>query len=270
MAPTGRALIAVVVMGMGAGCAPRVDVEQVPIGTKVEVTREDGGVVRGTLTARDDQNLRVAVGPAARSISRDDITSVQIADGATPPVLPAAARFREFTLPEGTNLAARLDSSLGSDTSRVEEAVEATLTKAVVVDGVELLPVGSRLSGVVTEANPSGKVRGLANLAVRFRSVAVALADRGQTYGLSAHLRRTAAATTRDDAKKIGIPAAGGAVVGAIVGGKKGAAIGTAIGGGAGTAVVLATAGDEVRLPRGTVVSLALDQAMDVRVPITR
>jgi hypothetical protein len=266
MAPTRHALLAAALLGVGAGCAPRTDVEQVPIGTKVEVTREDGGVVRGTLTGRDEQNLRVAVGPAGRSIARDDITSLQVVEGATAPVLPAAARFREFTLPEGTVLSVRLDSSLGSDTSHVEDAVEATLAKAVVVDGVELLPVGSHIAGLVTEANPAGKVRGVASLAVRFRSVA----DAGRTYSLSAGVRRTASSTRGDDAKKIGIPAAGGAVIGAIVGGKKGAAIGTAIGGGAGTAVVLATTGDEVHLPRGTVLSITLDRETDVRVPIVR
>ena len=44
-----------------------------------------------------------------------------------------------------------------------------------------------------------------------------------------------AEATKKDDAVKIGAPAAGGAIIGAIAGGKKGALIGAAIGGGAGT-----------------------------------
>jgi hypothetical protein len=79
-----------------------------------------------------------------------------------------------------------------------------------------------------------------------------------------------APATKGEDAAKIGIPAAGGAIIGAIIGGKKGAAIGTAIGGGAGATVVLTTHGDEIRLPVGTVLALPLDQALDVRVPIDR
>ena len=64
-------------------------------------------------------------------------------------------------------------------------------------------------------------------------------------------MARTAAATKKKDAVEIGAPAAGGAIIGALVGGKKGALIGTAIGGGAGTAVVLSTRGKEVRLPKG-------------------
>ena len=268
MTSVRRALIAVVLIGVCVGCASPVDLERVPIGTRVEVTRRDGGVLRGILTARDDRNVRMTVGSAARSIPRDQIASVQLVDDTAPSRLPAAARFREFTLPEGTVLAARLDSSIGSDTSRVGDPVEATLTGAVLVDGAEILPAGSVVKGVVTTADPSGKVSGRASLAVQFRSVSVE--GRDEPDALSASLHHVAASTKGDDAEKIGIPAAGGAILGAIFGGKEGAGIGAAIGGGAGTAVVLTTSGPEVRYPRGTVLSLPLDHAIDVQVPIKR
>ena len=76
------------------------------------------------------------------------------------------------------------------------------------------------------------------------------------------------ATAVREDAAKIGIPAGAGAVIGGIVGGKKGAAIGATVGGGAGTAVVLSTSGEEVELPRGTTLTLPVEQAIEVRVPI--
>ena len=68
--------------------------------------------------------------------------------------------------------------------------------------------------------------------------------------------------------KKIAIPAVGGAIVGAIIGGNKGAAIGAAAGGGAGTAVVLTSAGPEVTLAEGTVLSLSAGRLLVVRVPL--
>jgi hypothetical protein len=222
--------------------------------------------VRGTLTARDARTVEMTVGPAARSISRDQIAHVALINGTTAPALPAVAMFREFTLPAGTVLAARLDSSIGSDTSHVGDTVEATLTQAERVDGIEVLPEGSVITGAVTSAEPSGKVKGRATLTVEFRSISVA----GRATPMSASLSRTAASTMTSDAKKIGIPAAGGAVVGAIIGGKKGAGIGAIIGGGAGTAVVLTTAGPEVGMSSGTVLSITLDEAVDVRVPIAR
>jgi hypothetical protein len=265
-----RTLLAAAMAGAVAGCSGGVDaeVEAVPIGTQVEVTREDGGVVRGTLTARDDGNVQMGDGPVTRSIPREVIASVQVVEGTVPPPLSAVARFREFTVPEGTVLALRLDSPIGSETSRVSDDVEASLTEPVTIDGVDVLPAGSVVKGVVTTGDPSGKVRGRASLAVRFRSVAVA--GRDETYALSADLRQTAAPDTTSDAKTIGIPAGGGAIIGAIIGGRKGAGIGAAVGGGVGTAVVLSTPGSDIHLPRGTTFSATLEDAIDVRIPIAR
>jgi hypothetical protein len=111
-------------------------------------------------------------------------------------------------------------------------------------------------------------VSGRASLVVWFRSISID--GRDETYALSAGLNRAVASTKGEDARTIGIPAAGGAVIGAILGGKKGAGLGATVGGGAGTAVVLATVGDDIRLPQGPALSVAFDDAIDVRVPITR
>jgi hypothetical protein len=52
-------------------------VEGVAVGTKVEVTRQDGGVVRGSLAARDEKTVKVTVGSTGRSVPRDQIAGVQ-------------------------------------------------------------------------------------------------------------------------------------------------------------------------------------------------
>ena len=74
---------------------------------------------------------------------------------------------------------------------------------------------------------------------------------------------REAAADTKSDVKKGGLGAGAGAIVGGVVGGGKGAAIG-AVAGGAGT--VLATKGNEVEIPSGTVVSVLLQDPITLRV----
>src|SRR5438128_2231183 len=88
---------------------------------------------------------------------------------------PAEARpveqFREVTIPGGTTLAASLDESVGSATSRVDEPVHAHLTSPVSVDGVIALPAGSELSGAVVDAEGSKRVKGRAEVAIRFDSV---------------------------------------------------------------------------------------------------
>ena len=111
-------------------------------------------------------------------------------------------------------------------------------------------------------------MEGRASLAIRFTSIAVA--GRDERYPIAAHVSWLAPTTKGKDAAKIAVPAGAGAIIGGIVGGKKGAAIGAAIGGGGGTAVVLSTRGPQIRLPAGTALSLPLDQAIDVRVPIKK
>ncbi len=172
---------------------------------------------------------------------------------------------REVTIPSGTSLAVTLDSSVGSDTSRIEDAVSAHLSRAVSVGGETVLPTGSRVSGVVTDATRSGKVKGLAHVAVRFNAVVPARDD--VKYRMTtATVQRTAEATKKKDAAKIGGAAAGGALIGAIAGGGKGALIGTAIGGGAGTAVVMSTRGEEVHLVKGSVLTLKLSEPLTIKV----
>ena len=158
-----------------------------------------------------------------------------------------------------------LDTSVGSATSRVEEPVAAHLARAVTVGGVAVLPAGSRVSGVVTDATRSAKVKGRAHVAVRFDSLTPQRRRRALRIRTTS-VGRTAPATKKDDAVKIGAPAAGGAIIGAIAGGKKGAVIGTAVGGGAGTGVVLSTRGKEVQLAKGAPLTLKLSEPLTVRI----
>jgi hypothetical protein len=258
---------ALALMLTGAGCSKKVDLEKVPVGTEVQVTRQDGGVVQGTLAARDDTTVKVKVGPVNRSVPRDQIADVQLV-AETPAPLPVIAKFREFTLPAGTTLHVRLGSSLGSDSSRTGDPIEATLTDAVSVDGTEVLPAGSGVRGEVAAVDPGGKVSGRASMALRFSSIAVA--GRDEPYPIAARVSWLAPTTKGKDAAKIAVPAGAGAIIGGIIGGGKGAAIGATIGGGGGTAVVLTTRGPQIRVPAGTALSLPLDQEVDVRVPIKK
>jgi hypothetical protein len=102
-------------------------------------------------------------------------------------------------------------------------------------------------------------------VSLRFDTLTPAGADERYPIQTTA-VSRTAPSTKKTDALEIAAPAAGGAIIGGIVGGKKGAAIGAAAGGGAGTAVVLSQRGDEVRLARGTSVTITLTQPVTVRV----
>lgn len=170
---------------------------------------------------------------------------------------------REVTIPAGTQLRLRLHTSHASNTSRVEERVEAHLVNPVVVNGRTVLPSNTDVTGHITVARPSGKVKGRGYLAVRFTE----MRDDDERYRMTTRTwAREAPGTKRKDAAKIAVPGAVGGVMGAIVGGKKGAAIGAGVGAGAGTGVVLATSGEEVRLPRGSTLLVRLSAPLTVRV----
>ena len=252
-------------LAFAAACAPRVNFEKVPIGANVDVTRHDGGVVRGVVAGRDDQNITLTMGSTSRAFAHSQVVDVRLLDDASS-LLPTSATFREYTVPAGTRLALRLNSPVGSDTSQAGDPIGATLDRAVLVDGIDVLPAGSVVSGHVMAAVSSGKVKGRGTLSLLFDSVS----GGGQSYAVAARVEMMAASGRNRDIGTIGIGAGGGALLGALLGGGKGAAIGAGVGAGAGTAVALSTRGPQVRMDRGAVLSPRLDQAVDVRVVITR
>ena len=94
----------------------------------------------------------------------------------------------------------------------------ATLRSAVARNGVIVVPAGAAVSGYVTEARRSGRVKGRARVGVRFNALRV----NGTLYNIRTRvIAREAQGTKKEDAAKIGIGAGAGAVTGAIAVAKK-------------------------------------------------
>jgi hypothetical protein len=167
--------------------------------------------------------------------------------------------------PAGTSLALDLLTPLSSKTSKVETPVHAKLKESVVVDGFQILPAGTELTGSVTEVEGSGRVKGRARLVFSFTEATVGGAHQKLQ---TAPITFEAKSTKGKDAAVIGVGAGIGAVIGGIADGGSGAAKGAAIGGGAGTGVVLATKGEEVELAEGTALTTTLADAYKARVEI--
>jgi hypothetical protein len=168
-------------------------------------------------------------------------------------------------VPAGTPLQITLDTSVASDTSKVEDTIRGKVAKDVVVSGMTAIPAGAPVRGNVVAVERAGKVKGRASITIRFNEVTV-----GHTpYKIqTTRIAREAAATKGEDAKKIGIGAGIGTAIGAIAGGKKGAAIGAGVGAGAGTGAVMATRGDEVGIPAGTPVRTTIEESVRVTAPM--
>jgi len=286
-----KRLATVVAAAILAGaCAKESASLEIKPGNTVSVEKKDGVVVVGRLVEVKPEHVTVDTSTGRREIARSDISTFRADESAvTTPAQPAgtalaaersespaakpasaaapAPEYREVTLPAGTILPVELTSAVASDTSRVEDAVRGTLRRAVTVGGVQALPAGTAVTGVVTAAERSARVKGRARVAFRF----TAIDPPGDAQRMSMRtdtVSRMAEATKKQDAYKIGGGAAGGAIVGGILGGGDGAAKGAAIGGAAGTGVVLATRGKEIRLGPGTPVSVRLAAPLTVRVRV--
>ena len=262
-----RVVTALAVAATTVACTAKADVEKVPVGTDVQLTKQDGGVVQGTLTQKDDKAVRVVTGKTTKTtrvVPREEIADVRVVEASKPTELPAIAKFREYTVPAGTPLKVTIETPVSSETSKVEEAVDAKLAQSVTVDGDVVLPAGSSIRGNVTNAQSAGKVKGRASLGLHFTT----LTAYSERYPISARWSAEAESTKGDDAKKIGIGAGAGAIIGGILGGKKGAATGAAVGGGAGTAMVLTSEGKPVALSNGSDITVRLSSPLEVKVPV--
>lgn len=248
---------------LSAACSRAEAIEEIPAGTEVTVVTQDGSLVRGKIATVNPEVVTLTGDRpnTTTRVVRKDIAEVKRASAA-PEEPAAAARVRTVTIPESTVLDVTLESAHASDSSRAEDAVRGTLDSPVVIDEVTVIPSGSVLTGHVTGAQESGKIKGRAELGLRFDRITF----RSVTYDISTKpLYWVAEGTKKEDAVKIGVGAAAGAIIGAIAGGKKGAAIGTAVGAGGGTAVVLATDGDEIRLASGRKLKVSLTDPLVIR-----
>lgn len=161
-----------------------------------------------------------------------------------------------FTAPAGRPIRVRTMAALSTQTARPGAVFQGVLTEALTAGGGVIAPRGATVSGVVASADPGGRVKGVASIAVRLTRLE--LADGRSVDIATSTVARKAAATKKKDALKVGIGSGIGAAIGAIAGGGKGAAIGAGSGAGAGTGVVLATRGDAAVIPSESVLTFTL------------
>src|SRR5262245_23960677 len=161
----------------------------------------------------------------------------------------------KVSVPEGTPLKLVLETSLSSATNQEGDAVAAKLGDDLRVGEKVVAPAGTPVKGRITAAVRSGKVKGRARLALTFDTLVL----KGSEVEIATSaIDVTAHDTKKKDAAIIGGATAGGAILGAILDGKKGAAVGAGVGAAGGTGTVLATRGDEVEVRAGQSLTVKL------------
>jgi hypothetical protein len=180
------------------------------------------------------------------------------------PPAPPEPRFEDLELPAQSVIGLQLETSVTSETARVEDEVIARVTRDVRVGDHVAIPAGSKAHGEVTFVERGARVRERARLGVRFTSIV--LGDGTRLPIDTEPIYREGDSIRNENAAKIGGGAIGGAIIGGILGGAKGAAIGGALGGGAGTAAVAAQGRNSATLPSGTPVTVRIERPVTVTV----
>lgn len=167
---------------------------------------------------------------------------------------------RDARLAEGTLLTLRLEQSISSRTARREDRFEASVDRPLSGRGGIIVPAGSRVRGIVRDAEPAERPSRAGRLDLDFDVLfleATRVDLRTQVVSIDA---------PEDDRpgtkEKAGIGAVLGGVLGGILGGKEGLIAGILVGG---TGAVVASKGDDVELPAGALITVRLERAVDIR-----
>jgi len=175
---------------------------------------------------------------------------------------PPAHMFTELVVSADSVIGLQTESRISSETARVEDRVEARVTRDVRVGDRVAIPAGARAIGAVMQVERGGKFKERARLGIRFHTLV--LADGTRIPISTETIFREGEAPGNSSASKVGGATVGGAILGAILGGGKGAAIGAAAGAGTGSAVVAAGDRNAATLPAGTAMTVRILQPISI------
>lgn len=202
------------------------------------------------------------VSPAREAVLAENLPLERPIEVREPP--PPVPVYEELVVPSDSVIGLQIENTVSTETARVEDDVEARVTRDVMVGSHVALPTGSRAIGHVTMIERGGKVKERARLGVRFHTLV--LAD-GTTLPIQTEtVFREGDSPARASSAKIGGAAIGGAVIGAILGGTKGAVIGSGAGAAGGTAAVMAGGRKPATLASGTTVTVRVLSPVTVTV----
>jgi hypothetical protein len=166
---------------------------------------------------------------------------------------PARA-WLEVAVPAESVIGLQLESTISTESARVEDPIGARVTRDVRVGGRVVIPAGTEAIGSVILVERGGRVKERARLGFRFNTLV--FPDQSRVAISTDTIYREGESPGHKSSAKIGGAAIGGAIIGAILGGGKGAAIGSGIGAAGGAAAAMA--GDRIPavVTAGTAISV--------------
>jgi type IV secretion system protein VirB10 len=181
-------------------------------------------------------------------------------------------------IPKGAHCLLRMVNSISTRTASEGDYVYMRTATPITSNGQIVVPEGSYVQGVVSNAKRSGRVQGRAELAIRIESLTL---PSGKVIKVTPHLSSVDSDGTDQkvdkegtvqqggskgaDAGRIATTAGTGAALGGIVDRSwRGAGIGAGAGGAVGLATVLLGRGREVELKQGTTVDVTFERAIPI------
>jgi type IV secretion system protein VirB10 len=225
-------------------------------------------------------------GPVGPAVQPQPATPVETANPApaapsapaAPAESPVAVDNAKIVVPGDTTIPMILMNTINTKSAFVGQAIYCESIYPITVGNHIIIPKGSSIRGTVTEVIRPGRVKGRAQIGLRFDELIL-------PNGTTRHLRATLAGfgsagddkfkpkegqiegggSKGKDAETVARTTIPGAEMGTIVGAAKGVpleglGIGSAIGAATGVAIILATRGKDIVLPHGTSLDLELSQ----------
>jgi hypothetical protein len=193
--------------------------------------------------------------------------------------LMAALAAAQTSLPSGTAVKMKLDTTLATFSSKAGDPFSARVTEAVVMDGKTVIPVGTTVEGRVTKSTEPRRIAGKPTIAIfpenlilpdgqRFLLNATLVdTNRGRGTDVNTEGQYKGAGHDGKDLTEIGIGTGGGMLIGGLIGGAKGLVIGGAVGA---TVTVSHWLGKHrsASLPAGTDLVMELNRPMVMTSPV--
>jgi hypothetical protein len=190
-------------------------------------------------------------------------------------LLGAVAFAQAPSVPTGTALMVKLDTTLATFSSKPGDPFQGKLTQPIVIDGKTVIPVGATVEGRVTKVNEPRRIAGKPSIGILPEAI---ILPTGERYFLDATLVDTNAGQgtdvdeegrfkgdghDRSDQLEVGGGAAGGMLIGGLAGGPVGVVVGGTIGAAGTTAHWLSKRRSAI-LRSGTELTLELNRPLTV------
>lgn len=223
----------------------------------VRMAKEEPGVSAVNDETSLGQEMAATAAPGA-----DRAAGGPAAPVVQPPPPPAPKpKPKPVVVPAGTIFTVRTNQALSTKTAQTGTSFTGTIMTPITHEGRMVIPAGSDVTGIVTDAKKAGKFKGGASLALTLDSVTI----NGHKYNIvTEYFGQESKGKGKRTAGMVGGGAGVGAAIGGLAGGGKGAAIGALAGAAAGTAGAL-TGNRDIELPAESALSFKLNQALTLR-----